>query len=163
VLPAPCSGNLTLSATTSFALAEVLVLPDNIEPKHLLPVATGLAGSVAELSPQWLASRLQYLDSFADPGAAFADKSPFGNKAVVAITPWEYLGADCVWGVPGTGVDGKASALRKPGFKCEGTVKTQARRRGEDRDYKSLVCPEEGEMNRLIQGLERWVGKVVEG
>ncbi|KAF2827080.1 hypothetical protein CC86DRAFT_406308 [Ophiobolus disseminans] len=163
--PKDFSGNLAPYATTPYPLSEILNNPplgSQVTAQHLFPVALALTFTLAGLSPEWLARRIEYLSTFTNPSKTFEDTS-FANGPVMMITTWQHLGADWVWNIPGTGGDGKASALRKPSYRSEGGMRVLARREGEDRDYEVLMCLEVGEMERFIEGLGERVGRVVEG
>lgn len=53
--------------------------------------------------------------------------------------------------------------VRKPSYRSEGGIRILPRRSDGDRDYEILVCLEEGELKRLIEGLRDMLANVVDG
>jgi hypothetical protein len=136
----------------------------HVDAQHLLHTAQALTSTLSELSSNWLAERIHYLSGFPNPAKAY-EHTNFKKTAAMMITTWEHLGADHVRGIPGTSENSKASALRKPSYKSGGGMRMLARRAEKDAGYKVLVCLEEREMGRLVEGLVRgrMLGRVLDG
>jgi len=158
--PQDYTGNLAPPDTTRYPFSDITGTPD-FNATHLLPLALAMKATIAEASPEWLEERLRYFSSFPDPSQVFTGTF-FANTACMFVTSWQHLGADLVWGIPGTNADGRASALRKPSYLSEG-MRILPRRDEEDADYQMLVIYEEGDMGRLIEGLGDYADRVIEG
>lgn len=102
-----------------------------------------------------------YLSSLEDPSIK-TNAFTYVNGPDLIINSWQFQGADCEWDIPGT-TDKKASAIRKPSYLSEGGVRILPRRSDGQSDYEVLVSLEDGEMGRLVEGLEGVVGRVVDG
>jgi hypothetical protein len=156
-------GNAALYATTDLPIATMTTHDSPSTPRHLLPVALALATTLKSVSAPWLSRRVQYLQPIPDPSTV-TNAFTYVNGPYLIINSWQFQGADCEWGIPGT-TDSKPSAIRKPSCLSEGGVRILPRRSDGERGYEVLVCLEEGEMRKLVESLgeEGGLGRVVDG
>lgn len=150
-------GNMCLNATPSFSVPAILqATPD------LVSIAASIASALQAVDEAWIAQRIAHIASIPNP-RTFVHATTYANGPDLFITNWQYLYVNWVWNIPGTSADGKASAVRKPHYLSEGGVRILPRLNDGERDYEILVCLEEGEIERLTEGLGDMVARVVDG
>lgn len=118
----------------------------------LLPIALSITATLQAVDHEWLKQRIEFLSTVADPSTV-CNTFTYANGPDLSMTSWQHLFANWTWNIPGTSGDGKASAVRKPSYLSEVGVRVLPWKNDGDRDYELLVCLEEGDMARLIEGL----------
>lgn len=126
----------------------------------LAPTASLLADRLASITLAWLQPRLRLFSRTPHPYQLRSD-SDAANGPDLFVTSWMHIGTDCAWGIPGTKGGGPA-AVRKPVAHVEGLVHVLPAVRPEIVEV--MVCLEEGEMGRVVRGLEgaEWDVRVVD-
>jgi BAHD acyltransferase len=152
-------GNMALYATTDFDVGSILDVPS---PELCYPaIASALHKTLSSIDANWFTKRLQYLSSVSDPSTV-TQAFTYANGPDLFMTSWQHQGLNYAWSIPGTR-DSKPTSIRKPSYLSEGGIRILPRRDEEERDYEILVCLEEGEMTRLVEGLRDLVKRVVAG
>jgi BAHD acyltransferase len=134
--------------------------------------ALALSGALGEVDLDWFCARLLEL-SKREVSTKWILNLDTQNGPDIFITSWQHIGADEEWGIPGTMRAGegegegwacKPAAIRKPHNLWEGGMQILPRKRGEEAPFEIPLCLEEGEMGRVLEGLEeeKWVERVVE-
>lgn len=127
----------------------------------LLPIALSITAILQAVDHEWLKQRIEFLSTVADPSTV-CNAFTYANRPDLFMTSWRHLFANWTRNIPGTSGDGKASAVRRPGYLSEGGARVLPRKNNRDGDYELFVCLEDGEMARLIEGLGDLVGRVID-
>jgi BAHD acyltransferase len=152
-------GNMALYTTTDLDVGSILDVPS---PELCYPaIASALHKTLSSIDANWFAKRLQYLSSVSEPSTV-TQAFTYANGPDLFMTIWHHQGPNYAWSSLET-MDSEPTSIRKPSYLSEGGIRILPRRDEEERDYEILVCLEEGEMTRLVEGLGDLARRVVDG
>ncbi|KAF9698045.1 hypothetical protein EKO04_004389 [Ascochyta lentis] len=169
LLPANYIGNCANGMTVSLLLSSIPTT-ETMDNTSIAAVALALSNRLGEINLDWFRARLLHMSEQPNSSKLVLNVDTC-NGPDLFITSWMHIGADDVWAVPGTAkMDNetwgcKPTAIRKPQCASEGGIQILPRRKGGEAPFETLVCLEDGEMERTMKSLGggKWVEKFVEG
>jgi BAHD acyltransferase len=174
LIPNDYIGNCASGMTVSLPLSTMFSI-ETMNVEHIAPIALAVSQGLSEINLDWFRARLSAISRQENSSKLLLNVRTC-NGPDIFITSWMHIGADDVWATAGTAKikaeDGemrrwecKPTAIRKPQSKSEGGIQILPRRKGDEAPFETLICLEEGEMERTIKGLQdgNWVEKIVDG
>ena len=174
LIPNDYIGNCASGMAVSLPLSTIPSM-ETMTAEHIAPVALAISYGLNEINLDWLRARLSAMSRQENSSKLLLNVDT-RNGPDIFITSWMHIGADDVWAIAGTAEikaeDGemrrwgcKPTAIRKPQSKTEGGIQILPRRKGDEAPFETLICLEEGEMERTVKGLQEgnWLEKIVDG
>lgn len=168
LLPADYIGNCANGLTVPIPLSRIPTFA-KMSAEHIAPVALVLSHALGEVNLDWFRVRLLEL-SKREISSKWVLNLNTQNGPDIFITSWQHIGADDLWGIPGTAKSEngekwccKPTAIRKPHNIWEGGMQILPRQKGHKAPFEIPLCLEEGEMERTLYGLRagNWVERVI--
>ena len=155
-------GNCATGVTVPLPVSN-LIPSGPLRAEDLASIAVDIAQSLSAVNLKWLQARLSYFSQTPNPSALSLNLD-LVNGPDLFITSWLHMGADCDWGIPGTGNDGYPIAIRKPMCANEGSIVLLPRQKDGGQGFEALVCLEQGEMEAAGRSLGEgmWLERIID-